>query len=118
MNTILCFENPQDVTKRRRKMGSKLSHELMDLGFFSALGTIDCGEHVKRRQPFMYDSNNGVQAVYDEEGRPWIKSSRLMSNQDQIQLGELIRTFNIKHGANVPHSNDGGNFMRNILPTL
>ena len=107
------------IMKGRRTMGNKLSHNLMDLGFFSALGTSEHPAmerqetHVKRGKPNTYDSNNGVTVVYDEEGRPWIiRSVPLFSEEVRI----ILR--NLKHGAYVPHSNDGGNFVLNILPTL
>ena len=56
----------------------RCAEALIDLGFFSALGTSEypgftseeC--HVKRGTPNSQDYNNGVLVVYDEDGRPWI----------------------------------------------
>jgi len=99
----------------------KLSHVLLDIGFFSALGTSEHpggqkeGVHVKRGTPLTYDSNNGTVVVYDEEGRPWI--TRFSSEIGNI-CEDLRRSFSLQHGAFVPHSNDGGNFVRNVIPNL
>ncbi len=99
---------------------SKLSHILIDLGFFSALGTSEhlgmtpeeC--HVKRGQPNTQDYNNGVQVVYDENGRPWIIHGSKVD--DTVQQG--LWDFNLSRGAYVPHSNDGGYFIREIAMKL
>jgi len=99
----------------------KLSYNLIDLGFFSALGT---SEHpgmmseevyVKRGTANTYDSNNGVMVVYDEEGRPWILQYSLVT--DKV-MEKLRREYSLKHGAYVPHSNDGGHFVHEALPEL
>ena len=104
-------------------MGNKISNELLDQGFFSALGTTEHaggdgrGHIVKRDKPFTWDYNNGVTAVYDEEGRPWIKLGYGWSGGRAI----LHITGCEKHlvrGAHVPHSNDGGEFIREVLPKL
>ncbi len=105
-------------------MGSKLSHELIDLGFFSALGTSEHpggmkgeGVYVKRRSPNTYDSNNGVIVIYDENGRPWI-----IRDYNDLILGnrilKVIHEHDLKRGAYVPHSNDGGHFVDKVLPNL
>lgn len=102
----------------------KLSHNLLDLGFFSALGTSEhpghCQEeqHVKRGTPFTYDHNNGVAVVYDEDGRPWIKPVRDFTDEVRTAVWTLLDEFKIKQGAYVPHSNDSGHFVRTVLPTL
>lgn len=97
-------------------MGNKLSHTLLDLGFFSALGTIehDAGrpDHVPRGKDNTFDSNNGVTVVYDEVGRPWIiQTSRFTAEVSTA----LNREFSLQRGAYVPHSNDGGHFVREIV---
>jgi len=105
-------------------MGSKLSHELIDLGFFSALGTSEHpggmkgeGVHVKRGSPNTHESNNGVIVVYDERGHPWI-----IRDYNDLILGSrilmVVHGHDLKRGAYVPHSNDGGHFVREILPVL
>ena len=99
---------------------SKLSHILIDLGFFSALGTSEhpgmaCEDrHVERGQPNTQDYNNGVLVVYDEDGRPWIIHGSKVD--DTVQRG--LRDFNLSRGAYVPHSNDGGYFIREIAMKL
>ena len=92
----------------------KLSHKLIDIGFFSALGTSEhpgmsyeeC--HVKRGTANTYDYNNGVTVVYDEEGRPWISLRNVITD-------EFVEKFLLKRGAYVPHSNDGGHFVREVI---
>lgn len=103
-------------------MGTKLSHTLLDLGFFSALGTLEYSGSraqattVLRGTPLCWDANNGVIAFYDEEGRPWIKR-----NDGVYETGEMTRKLaadhNVRRGCHVPHSNDGGLF-RELLMTL
>ncbi len=100
-------------------MGTKLSHFLIDLGFFSVLGTTEHvggggqGTLVKRGQPFTHDYNNGVTVVYDENGCPWIRRGHVSTDEFVIwNGGPIVR------GAHVPHSNDGGYFVREVMPKL
>lgn len=106
---------------------SKLSHVLLDSGFFSVLGTSERHGHmgmapgeeelrVKRGERFTFDSNNGVMVVYDEEYRPWI--CRINCAKDGNLMESLVRVFLLKRGAYVPHSNDGGYFVREVLSKL
>ncbi len=105
-------------------MDSMISHNLKDLGFFSAIGTTEHSgmeakgqEHpVKSGTPKTFDYNNGTYVVYDEQGRPWIVSS--LSDIQRANLQELIATHELQHGAYVPHSNDSGHFVREVMPKL
>jgi hypothetical protein len=126
------------MPKRRRMMGviTKLSPELIDLGFFSVLGTSehlgnrDEESYVKHGEAYTYDYNNGVTVVYDEEGRPWIipencyrkhwKNLReeIDYSETAKEFGELRFMYNLQHGAYVPHSNDGGRFVQEVIPSL
>ena len=100
----------------------KLSHKLLDLGFFSALGTTERsagqpdGFLVKRGTPNTFDYNNGVVVVYDEMGRPWLKPGPGGVLVEEIH--EIRNEYSLTIGAHVPHSNDGGRFAHEILPTL
>ncbi|MFA5173126.1 MAG: hypothetical protein WC435_01855 [Candidatus Paceibacterota bacterium] len=91
---------------------------LIDLGFFSALGTTEypgggnVGSYVEKGKPFTWDKNNGVTVVYDERGWPWIGRSLEPPLQGENYYFALTR------GAYVPHSNDGGHFIQEVLPTL
>lgn len=103
----------------------KLSHDLLDLGFLSALGTYEGFEtvyshecYVMRGTPKTWGRNNGVWAIYDEEGRPWVISIRDLHYQTKGSIDLLIEDHKIRAGAYVPHSNDGGRFMLSILPRL
>ena len=106
-------------------MGSQqLSHKLIDLGFFWALGTserpgmTEQANHVLRGIPFTYDMNNGVTVVYDEKGRPWIRTWGEDSKIATMFFEEVVSTHSLERGAYVPHSNDGGWFVREIIPIL
>ncbi|MCP6720307.1 MAG: hypothetical protein KJI72_03265 [Patescibacteria group bacterium] len=113
-------------------MGTKLSHVLLDLGFFSALGTSEVpgaiGDvFVKYGTPNTYDDNNGVTVIYDEEGRPWIIANTRFFNKTQHEdfqshfrstLTELVKKYQLKLGAYVPQSNHGCSFIHKLLPTL
>ena len=104
---------------------SKLSHKLLDSGFFSALGTLqvrcvgmtqrDEELRVQRGTPNTWDFNNGVIAVYDESGCPWISVRNTHTNGE---VNKLARSYGLQRGAYVPHSNDGGHFVRRIIPDL
>jgi len=113
----------------------RLSHRLIDLGFFCALGTFEhifgpeetvvavmrnLDNYVKRGEPNKYDHNNGVMVVYDEGGRPWIlQVSRIEDTTRRYAVMVLLREeYGLKHGAYVPHSNDGGFFIHEIVPNL
>lgn len=95
---------------------SKLSHTLIDLGFFWVLGTTEhCGglpREVRRRTAYQWDYNNGVAVVYDEEGRPWVLPGEKFTEkiQDRLEMG-----LRLTRGAYVPHSNDGGGFVRRVI---
>jgi len=99
-------------------MDTPLSRKLLDLGFFSALGTTQHfagGEGlVERGTPYTTDQNNGVVVVYDEKGWPWIVSASEYTDASRRYLGDEV----MNHGAHVPHSNDGGHFVRDVLPYL
>lgn len=106
-------------------MGTNLiASKLLDLGFFCAFGTTETVASslilVNRGQPLTTSRNNGVLVVYDEDGRPWImRVSKFTNGKDLALFGfahENHLTF--KPGAYVPHSNDGGHFVLEILPTL
>ena len=102
----------------------KLSYELLDLGFFSALGTSEHpGYHkeevfVKRGTPNTHDSNNGVTVVCDEAGRPWIINNRDITDKIADDLRALLIVCDVKCGAYVPHSNDGGRFVLQVMAKL
>lgn len=100
---------------------SELSHKLLDLGFFSALGTtetVGAGEKrfVERQSPRTLDINNGVMVVVDDEGRPWIMKVRRM--EMVAMYHDVFTKFNFRRGTYVPHSNDGGHFVDDVLPAL
>ena len=99
---------------------------LNNSGFFSALGTIEryLGEDrlVRRGTPLTHGRNNGILVIYDDQGWPWVILARKLSTRWWIAM-----SFNTYHnsdlvdfrpGAYVPHSNDGGHFMLEILPDL
>lgn len=100
----------------------KLSHILLDMGFFSALGTTEWvgGEKklVLRGTPKTWDINNGVIVVYDENGSPWISPNREVGNVTLAVNKYRVGQFDLQRGAYVPHSNDGGNFVIEVLPAL
>jgi hypothetical protein len=105
-------------------MGTKLSHELLDRGFFSALGTSEHpgaaygpGVLVVRGTPYTFDHNNGTTVVYDEVGRPWIKKTDGMESE-RLRKWANENRVELKYGAYVPHSNDGGCFMSEVVGKL
>lgn len=103
----------------------KLSHVLLDMGFYPVLGTIETMPDmtvamVKRGTPNTGNSKNGVAVVYDEAGRPWIIDTRLFTldriEAIDLQFQTFIRTR--REEVHVPHSEDGGEFLFKVLPNL
>ena len=93
----------------------RLSCILLEYGYFSALGTTERdGDLVGRGTPLTFDSNNGVFVVYDEEGRPWIKRV----NEVTGEMREELQECGAKRGCYVPHSNDGGYFIHEVVGRL
>lgn len=99
----------------------KISNKLLDR-FFWVLGTFENsglmtngGCYVVRGAPLTWDQNNGVVVVYDEEGRPWI--TRRNREVDLI-IETYSRDFGLQRGAYVPHSNDGGLFVKEVIEKL
>ena len=101
-------------------MGKKLVHELIDNCFlpvlgsvefsFGSLGSIRHGNMptvVAKGVPRTWDSNNGVMVIYDEVGHPWIRSTKYFTEE---WVRDLMTRYNLRQGAIVPHSNDGGTF--------
>jgi len=102
---------------------NKLSYYLLDCGFFSALGSTEKAGRklkiVKLGKPNTIDHNNGILVIYDEEGRPWIPPDRPAHKMAlEFCLPDWIETHDLTRGAYVPHSNDGGQFVSEVLPTL
>ncbi len=97
----------------------KLSHKLLDIGYFCALGTTECvrgkNQIVQPLARNHVDHNMNVFVVYDEEGRPWIVRG---TDQRADELLALKDEYDLMWGAYVPHSNDGGNFVVKVLPKL
>jgi len=97
-------------------MGSKvLSEVLKRLGFVIVFETVEkfgdgqsavVGRGVART----YDINNGVLAIYDEDGRPWVLPRRVWQEGPAVELFSFFPDLTC--GAYVPHSNDGGEFIR------
>lgn len=108
----------------------KLSEILLGYGFFSALGTTETvngkPQLVGRGSPFTCDDNNGVIAIYDEDRKPWVvlNANFLPSLDEQTVVAKFREVMQgtsfgyIRRGAYVPHSNDGGKFLREVLPNL
>lgn len=92
----------------------KLSHALIDAGFFSALGTTENGAYVGYGTPNTWATSAGVVAIYDENGRPWIILECKMSNA----MLDLLHSNKLRNGAHVPHTNDGGQFVQEVLVKL
>lgn len=90
---------------------------LRALGFTRVLGTFqdEGGERVLvvSGKPKRHAENNGVTVVYDETGAPWVTSCAELKAD---ALDTLIRDYDLKAGAHVPHSNDGGRFINGSTP--
>ncbi|HEY4528466.1 MAG TPA: hypothetical protein VJJ48_01400 [Candidatus Paceibacterota bacterium] len=99
----------------------KLCALLKSMKFYPVLGTTEYAGgnskpvEVKKGKPLTWDRNNGVAVVYDEDGCPWIKEGFM---QPGGCGGLTINQYILTRGAYVPHSNDGGYFVREVLPKL
>ena len=102
----------------------KLSHALINLGFYPVLGThedtagIGPLEVVKRGTPYTINSKNGVTVIYDERGWPWIIAENRFTVADLESLGGA-NVFKLDYGkAYVPHAADNGRFLLEVLSKL
>jgi hypothetical protein len=101
----------------------KLSHRLLELGFFPALGTSEYlgltpkETHVKRGTPNTHNYNNGTTMICDELGRPWLIPANVVHDNAQLRssVEGLKHEFALQLGGYVPHSNDGGKFLRSVI---
>ena len=104
----------------------QLATFLIDKGFFPALGTMELyrGEHklVRRGAPLTQGRDQGIIALYDTRGWPWLIIARKLSMREWLELNDGIYVgsdlVHFQQGAYVPHSNDKGEFMRITLPDL
>ncbi len=99
---------------------TSLIQQLLALGFIPAINTSEAGFHgrltsVREGIPNRFGRNNGVVAVYDEQGRPWVA---LASTIDEEELERFLAEYNFPNGVYVPHSNDGGAFIRGRMPSV
>ena len=97
-------------------MDSKtISQFLKNRGFKNVLGTFETDSEgiispVECGDPLSWDHQNDVIVIYDEKGQPWIKYGEIFL--------ENFETVMLSRGAHVPHSNDEGYFVREVLPTM
>lgn len=105
---------------KEAQMGTKgiTKSDLVNMGFKPVFNTTETFGGNKQalvlwgHSPLSWGYNNGVAVVYDEDDRPWLKH-RL--------TGEEMRKLHatgMPSNAYVPHSNDGGRFVREVLPNL
>lgn len=106
-----------------------LSVNLLYWDFYPVFGTREekCGklELVRLGTPYTYDMNMGVICVYDEKGWPWVIKHRMLGMYVSAKgrFGNafedaFLEKFDLKRGAYVPHSNDGGRFLGELIPGL
>ena len=87
-----------------------LSSALLALGFLHVSGIT-----VPKRSG-KYCQNNGVIVVYDQIGEPWIIRCQHLGDRE---MDALIREHGIVEAfVHVPHSNDGGAYLRNHKPSV
>lgn len=65
--------------------------------------------------PNRFDINNGIMAIYDHRGSPWIISLSKISRE---AIADLVEGFNLIRGAYVPFSNDRFYITGDKLPSL
>lgn len=96
----------------------KLSHVLLDQGFFSILGMTEnvYGKKriIKKGDPYTYHQNNSTIVVCDERGIPWVHSIRVIENTDALY--QELKYFGVREAEIwVPFSNDSGEQLRYLL---
>lgn len=62
-----------------------------------------------------FDINNGIMAIYDHHGSPWIISLSKISHE---HIAELVDRFHLIRGAYVPFSNDRHYLAEDKQPSL
>ena len=97
-----------------------ITQKLREEGFVPVLGSLETigmqrQSRVEKGSSLSWDYNNGVYVVYDDAGDPWVVLGRLMRSEalDRINRTVYDETGgNLRKGAYVPHSNDGGVWIR------
>jgi len=100
---------------------STLQQDLLELGFLDVTGTTEqCGGREMNigiappDQRLRRDTNNGTRVVVDDHGHSWVQPCQADSDREK-----LTTMFDqLKYGAYVPNSNDGGKFLRSVWPWL
>jgi hypothetical protein len=84
---------------------------LQAAGFISV--PTEDGLAVFTSHPRRWDDNNGVTAVWLSQNECWLAPSECVSRD----MPKIAQSFNLKKGAYVPFSNDGGHFLRHYFLT-
>ena len=96
-----------------------LTAKLLDLNFLPVLNIEEnsgFGDPIQvlSGKPSHFDINNGIMAVYDNAGAPWIISLSKISREN---IAGLVDHFHLIRGAYVPFSNDR-HYFDTKLPTF
>lgn len=100
---------------------STLQEQLVALGFLDVTGTREqCGGRevivgiAPPDQRLRRDTNNGTRVVVDDHGHSWVQPYNIDSDREKL----AVLLDQLRYGAYVPHSNDGGKFIRSAWPWL
>lgn len=98
-----------DGTLELAEMDSTEQEKLRDLGF-TPIRSED-GVAVFTSHPRTWDVNNGLCAVWLSNGECWVAPASLVREE----IAGIASDLNLKKGAYVPFSNDGGGFLQNFF---
>jgi hypothetical protein len=96
-----------------RKKPPTLSLLLSQLGFVQVTGSTEIIAGVARRSakgtPYTYDGSGNTVVVYDQFGEAWVRLGQLT---ELSTCYDAIFAHKLCQGAYVPHSSDGGVWIR------
>lgn len=97
-----------------------LSHTLLDLGFLYVLGSTEqegcIPKYVASGIPYTTDHNNGVVAVYDELGRPWVIAMSTLDKAREVPL--VLNPVRPEDRRVHPVLERRGHFARQVFPRM
>lgn len=92
------------------EMDSTEQEKLRDRGF-TPIRSED-GMAVFTSHPRTWDDNNGLVAVWLSDNECWVAPASLVREEE---IAGIARDLNLKKGAYVPFSNDGGAFLQSLF---
>jgi len=101
------------ISTTKEEIMTSLMQKLLDLNFLPVAGVQETDGSgnpamIPHGAPHRWDENNGVLAIYDDRGVPWVIAAEKIPAATRRQI---VTDWRLQSGAYVPFSNDGGAFV-------